>query len=333
MLYIDDNCILGTNRDEVTQQYEACIQAYRDTGFIIKTEKCTSTTSAATEMLGIVIDGERLTMSLNVSKMLKLLGKTLHLIHKKQCTGTTLAKLMGHWTWALMLRRPMFSIVRYCYLFIDKFKGMSHALWPSVVKELYQLIALAPLIYAELSTPILTILSATDASLLGNGVVLSYTTSETVNALHHLATYNTKRYVTNDNPNGMLRPSAHQAALIENAHYHTIISHRWKHSSPNINELELQSVLSLIKHLVTRPTTLHTSILHLIDNHSAFSCLRKGRASSVQMIMVLRKITAYLLAHDITLLSIWVPSEMNPADSPSRLHNHVSNINQQHSSI
>jgi hypothetical protein len=326
MLYIDDNCILGTNRDDVTQQYNACMKAYKGTGFIIKAEKCTPTTSSATEMLGIVIDGQRLTMALNMSKMLKLLGQTLYLIHKQKCTGTTLAKLMGHWTWALMLRRPMFSIVRYSYLFIDKFKGMSHTLWPSVVKELYQLIALSPLLYADLSAPILDILSATDASLLGNGVVLSYTTQGTVNALHPLATYNTKRYVTDDNPNGILQPSAHQAALIANAHYHTIISHRWRHKSSNINELELQSVLSLIKHLVTRPSTQHSTVLHLIDNHSAFSCLRKGRASSVQMIMVLRKITAYLLANDITLLPIWVPSEMNPADSASRLHNNVSHI-------
>ena len=199
MLYIDDNCIIGTDAHEVTHQYHACIQAYRDSGLLIKPDKCTATTSAPTEMLGIVIDGQQMTMHLHATKMLKLLGQTLYLIHKRQCTGTTLSRLMGHWTWALMLRRPMFAIVRHCYLYRDVYKGRSHTLWPSVIKELHQLVALAPLLYAHLATPLLNILPASDASMQANGVVLSYTTSQTIDALYHLSTYNTKQYVTNEN--------------------------------------------------------------------------------------------------------------------------------------
>lgn len=321
MLYIDDNCILGTSAEEVTAQYHACIAAYTTAGLQVKPEKCTATTSAPTEVLGIMINGLHREMSIQPAKMLKLLGQTLYVIHKQQCTGATLARLMGHWTWVLMLRRPLLSVIRYCYIFIDVYKGGTHALWPAVVKELYQLIALAPFIYADLSSPILDVLPASDASTFGNGVVFTYTTPETSNALYQLCCYNPKHHVTDDNPNGLLRPTAYQITQIQHQNYHTIISHRWRHSSPNINELELQSVLSLVKHLVTRPATLHSSILHLIDNHSAFSCLRKGRASSVLMNMVLRKITAHLVAHDITLLSIWVPSELNPADPASRLQN------------
>jgi hypothetical protein len=326
MLYIDDNCILGTSLQDVGHQYQSCISAYTAAGLVVKTEKCVPPTSNPTEMLGIVIDGNAATMTIHPSKMFKLLGQTLYLLHSNKCTGTTLSRLMGHWTWLLMLRRPTLAILRYSYIYIQEMQGRSHKLWPSVVNELYNLIALAPLMYADLTTPLLNILPASDASSIGNGVTIANTTTATIQALYPLAIYNPKHYVTDTNQNGLLHPNAVQRELILNSHFLPIISHAWRYQSSHINELELQSVLSMVRHLVSRPSTLHSTILHLIDNHPAFSCLRKGRSSSVRLLPVLRKITAYLLAHDITLLPVWVPTEINPADTASRLHHNAIHI-------
>lgn len=320
MLYIDDNCILGTSMAEVDCQYQASMAAYSASGLVVKAEKCVAPTSSPTEILGILINGSRCTMAAHPSKTFKLLGQTLYLIRCGTCTGTTLSRLMGHWTWLLMLRRPIFAILRYSYIFIQEMQGRSHQLWPAVINELYMLVALAPLMYADLTTPLLDILPASDASSLGNGVVLGHTTAEGIQALYPLAVYNAKQHVTDDNQNGLLHPTTAQREVILNAQFATVISHTWRYTSPHINELELQSVLSMLKHLVSRPRTLHSSILHLIDNQPAFSCLRKGRSSSVRLLPVLKKISAHLLAHDITLLSVWVPTEINPADRPSRYH-------------
>jgi hypothetical protein len=57
----------------------------------------------------------------------------------------------------------------------------------------------------------------------------------------------------------------------------------------------------------------------LVDSMVAFFTLWKGRSSSPKLLLVLRKISALLLASGVMLLPGWIPSEVNPADAPSRL--------------
>ena len=323
LLYIDDNCILGTRLDEVTQQYESWLAPYRTVGLLTKPEKCVPPTAAPTEILGILIDGHAATMSVSPPKLFKLLGQTLQLLRGGRCSGATLARLMGHRTWLVMLRRPVFATLRYSYIFIQQMQGRTHNLWPSVVNELYTVIAPAPLMHVDMTSTILDMVPATDASLSGNGMVLAHTTPDVIAALYPLAVYNPKHHVTETNANGLLRPTVVQQHLIHDMNFATIISHTWRYASPHINELELQSVLSMLRHSVTRPATLHSTILHLVDNTPSFSYLRKGRSSSVRLLPVLKKIATHLLAHDMTLLSVWVPTEINPADTASRLCSHA----------
>jgi hypothetical protein len=57
----------------------------------------------------------------------------------------------------------------------------------------------------------------------------------------------------------------------------------------------------------------------LLDSSVAFFSLWKGRSSSPALLLVLRKISALLLAGGLSLLPGWIPSAVNPADAPSRL--------------
>jgi len=57
----------------------------------------------------------------------------------------------------------------------------------------------------------------------------------------------------------------------------------------------------------------------LLDSTVAFFSLWKGRSSSPGLLLVLRKISALLLAGGLSLQPGWVPSAVNPADAPSRL--------------
>jgi hypothetical protein len=75
--------------------------------------------------------------TVHITKLLKLLGQTMYLINKRTCSGLELARLVGHWTWVIMLRRPTFAIIRNTYIFIERYKGRKHQLWPSVIDELY----------------------------------------------------------------------------------------------------------------------------------------------------------------------------------------------------
>ena len=94
----------------------------------------------------------------------------------------------------------------------------------------------------------------------------------------------------------------------------------------HINELELQSVYLMLRHLISRPSAHKARIIHLVDNTTALFCLRKGRTSSPKLIPVIRKIAVHQLAYHIVMMPVWIPSQHNPADSPSR-HVSIRSIN------
>jgi hypothetical protein len=56
-----------------------------------------------------------------------------------------------------------------------------------------------------------------------------------------------------------------------------------------------------------------------VDSTVAFFSLWKGRSSSAPLLLILRQIAALLLASGLSLCVGWLPSEINPADKPSRL--------------
>ena len=97
----------------------------------------------------------------------------------------------------------------------------------------------------------------------------------------------------------------------------TIIStpFRYRH---HINKLELQAVLSAIRGVLSSPTGLHTRIICLIDNTVTALIIKKGRARSRSLQSLMRKLSLYLIAADLRINPIWVPSAINPADRPSR---------------
>jgi len=71
--------------------------------------------------------------------------------------------------------------------------------------------------------------------------------------------------------------------------------------------------------VLSYPSSLNRRVYLLLDSTVAFFSLWKGRSSSPALLLVLRKISALLLASGLSLLPGWVPSAVNPADAPSRL--------------
>jgi len=320
-LYIDDNCLIGTDQAELQQQYSRCMAAYADAGLLAKPEKCTPPTSQPTEVLGVMVGGKDHHIRLSPTKMKKLIGQTIYLLHKQQCSGTELARLLGHWTWAIMLRRPALAVLQNAYIYVNRYKGRQHTLWPCVRHELDALIGLAPLLYANLAAPRLPLLPATDASMTGSGVVLSALPPALADDLWYLATYRPADHVTVDNANGLLSPSPTQLDSLRQLQWSTVTAYTWSYGTDDtnhINELELQAVYTMVRHMLSRPQTVDSRLLHMVDNTVSISCLRKGRSSSIKLTMVLRKIHSHLLAASLALLPLYIRSEDNPADSPSR---------------
>ena len=56
----------------------------------------------------------------------------------------------------------------------------------------------------------------------------------------------------------------------------------------------------------------------LVDAQAVLFALIKGRSSAPTLRFEVRRIAAHALAADVLLHFLWVPSEHNPADAPSR---------------
>ena len=56
----------------------------------------------------------------------------------------------------------------------------------------------------------------------------------------------------------------------------------------------------------------------LVDAKTVLCAAAKGRSSSPGLLRILRRLAALVLAGDLLLRLVYVPSEDNPADAPSR---------------
>lgn len=166
-------------------------------------------------------------------------------------------------------------------------------------------INITPLLYTNIYRTWNGITLATDASSTGNGVV--YT-----NDISNQSDVISSPYVM-----GQVPPSG-ISALVHSVRWKTCISHRWR-DSEHINSLEIRSVLSGIRWLLKRPESfIHQRLLIFSDSTATVGALNKGRSSSYSMLSPIRAITSLLLASGIGFTLRWIPSEMNPADQPSR---------------
>jgi hypothetical protein len=197
------------------------------------------------------------------------------------------------------------------------------------------LLGLLPLLHARLDMPTFKHAVATDASELGAGVVCSQVTPEMDRHIWQLCSsraHATMQTLVNAAANRdesideESSPALHRAAQHYSAFYAAVVADRWSTivSSPwrspeHINALELRAALLSLHWLLSYPSAHSSRVYLLVDSTVALFALWKGRSSSPRLLVILRKISALLLASGTTLLPGWLPSAVNPADRPSRL--------------
>lgn len=74
----------------------------------------------------------------------------------------------------------------------------------------------------------------------------------------------------------------------------------------------------MIRWLLSSPKYLNSRTFVLLDSAVLFYSIFKGRSSS-SLFPIIRQISSMLLASNISLLPVWIPSKWNPADKPSRI--------------
>ena len=86
----------------------------------------------------------------------------------------------------------------------------------------------------------------------------------------------------------------------------------------HIVSLEASALLLYVRWLLRTASNHGKRTPVLIDAQAVVGAVAKGRSSAPGLRRTLRRLAAHLLAGDMILKPIYVPSEMNPADGPSR---------------
>lgn len=343
-IVIDDLFIFGLSQKLCDREFAAVAAAYRAAGFVVKQSKVVAPTAQPVKIIGFNIDGTAGTIELPVDSQRSLIGETEALLRAGCSSSTQVAHVVGRWTWLMMLRRPSLAVLQHVYRWIRVARGPRFNLWPRVRSELTMLLGLMPLLSANLRESLFHRVIASDASELAAGVVSTPLTPALHRSIWPLCS---SRHVAalQCQHNGIVTRHQQQAdgaavgplatpdepALLEcvqtfRKFYSTVAAARWTTliSTPwrlaeHINALELRAALLAVHWAIATPAALSSRLYLLLDSTSALFSLWKGRSSSPQLLRILRKVSALLLAGGVSLLCGWIPSAVNPADDPSRL--------------
>ena len=320
-VYIDDMFQFGTDEAALLASQDEYIAVMASLNLPVKRSKVTRPSPLGVEVLGMDIHGDHHTVGVHPSKLILLITETRALIAQRFLTGRQLAAVIGKWTWAALARRPAFAIMSACYRYIrvvDTIPGFT--IWPSVIRELHALIALAPLLHSSLSHHHFAHAIAVDASMDGLGVCASTPDASQLAAMRSLPS---RPPVTPEAP--AIDGGAPHATLTASVgalgvRWRTIMAQPWRidRGEEHINSYELRAVDAAARWALSHPHAIASRVTVLSDSSVTIGALSKGRSSSPVLLRRCRSIAASLLATGVQLDLRWIPSASNPADGPSR---------------
>lgn len=297
------------------------------------------------ETLGWLFSGDHPTVSITPKRLWKMRLATQELLLLGRCNGRTLEKLVGHFTFAGLLQRGFLSTFQATYIFIKKHYEDEVALWPEVARELRWASALLCLVRRDLSSPWITRVHATDASPWGRGVAAAERNLVEVKALGRRS--DRWRFTAEEEKQVMQTELMAEADMMDaetlevksewrlgevgfqdtmevplsfiGEDWGKVDGSPWERHEP-IPILEGRCIVWLLQHLSRSQKNLHKKHLVLCDSMSVVLALCKGRSSAPAMNRICRQVAALELITGMHVHLRWLPSELNPADLPSRAH-------------
>ena len=238
-------------------------------------------------------------------------------------TQKAMQKLIGLFVHPFMHRRECMSIFHHIYRYIDRMDEAKKSKLPQHVKdEVLTATLLLPFSGSNIRWPVSVQIAATDASSQRGGRAACLTTQALAKTLYRFGEKRGEYTRMDWDLHAIPSPTKMEVAprpLID-----TMLKHRWvaTHSiafrrKDHINLLELEMIREEIVDRVASGRG-HCRIVNLCDSRVVVGAFGKGRSSSKQMNQKLRTILPWVLAGEISLTNIWVPTDCNPADHPSR---------------
>ena len=215
----------------------------------------------------------------NAEKLAKLINVTREIASFRVWNVKLIEKLIGSWTWIILLRRPIFSILFSIYSFVNT-NGSNRVKVPSQTmrRELRTLCDISPLILANIKRPFGGICVASDASETGAGVVYS---SLTIKEWEEIE-----------------KGESQTAEIVASKSWKTAIRHKWEYLD-QIHILEGHAVVLGLKWILRSKRFQGSRIVFLVDNTALLGALKKGRSSSFQLTITFRKVATLCIAGDL----------------------------------
>eukprot|EP00435_Cladocopium_sp_Y103_P060578 s48_g22.t1 len=289
------------------------------------------------ETLGWAFGADHPTVKITGKRMWRLRLATLELLKQGWATVT-----VGHFTFAGLLQRGVLSVFQASCVFFRKCYHQQVELWPEVKRKLRWAASLLCLVKRDLAAEWSGRVHATDASMWGRGVTAALRPVEEIKKLGR----RNDRWRFKSGEEDMvtkleLEPWPDRTdpeTLTSEATCHNQVGTgdylevplqfigedwskvdgaKWDRVEP-IPVLEGRAVVWLCQHLARSQKNLGRKHLILTDSMSVTLALTKGRSSSSSMNRVCRQVAAITLATGMMFHLRWIPSELNPADFPSR---------------
>ena len=149
-MYVDNFLVIGSSAEEVQQQGSSIRKSLEAAGYPVhETVECDS----ELDFIGLHLDGSAHEVRLGWRRIWRMRLAIRFLLERGKCSGLQLERVIGHLTWAAMLRRESLSVLSSCYSFSRQLQSGTARLWPTVRRELRQFAALLPLLCAEIGLP------------------------------------------------------------------------------------------------------------------------------------------------------------------------------------
>ena len=114
-IVIDDLWIHSLDKDLAARTLARVLAAYRAVGLVAKESKIVHPTSDPVKVIGFEINGRTGSIRLREETQIRLRQDTLALLSRGESSSTLLSHIIGRWTWPMMLRRPLLSVLQHVY--------------------------------------------------------------------------------------------------------------------------------------------------------------------------------------------------------------------------
>ena len=237
-----------------------------------------------------------------------------------------LQRIIGYSSYLFQYRRELFCLQHHIHKFIA---GLRENVWvklpPYILDELRSISLHLPFAIWKMRRSLCSEVLASDATPTSGGAVIAEAPAEVVRELWQCGELKGEA-IRLDRENDLLwealhpkEPSKIASAIAEVLPWRVCASYTFRQTS-HINLQEARALRREIRRISADPRRRRQVIVCLNDSRVVVGAVAKGRSSSYKLNGLLRAWLPFLIAGDLALCMVWVETESNRADAPSRGH-------------